>query len=404
MKKIVLFLMIFGLSSFNIAWLKAQKKEISMAKTAIKKGTNLAQAQQSITSLLADSVHQQNETLWNVLYEVLNKQYEQGNEKLYLKQKYDTAQLFSLTYDMLRTLEKADSISLLHNNNKRERSKNIDKNVESFHVYRANLIKGGMFFIGKQRYDEAYKMLNSYINMAYIPLFSRFHYEKNDPKLAEAAYLSVYCGYKMEDAKRTLRHAYLALKDTTHHAYLLQFLAEAYHLDQDLERYENALKEGFTMYPNLPFFFSRLLTYYLEHERYTDALNLVDNAAQKEGEKEEFLLAKVSVLFELKRFDDCISLGERLLAENDLLADAYLNVGLSYYNKAVMLDKKSTNYTKQEAQIKGFYQKARTYLESYRKLEPTDKEKWGYPLYTIYLNLNMGKEFDEIDKILRSKS
>ena len=138
-----------------------------MAKTAIKKGTNLAQAQQSITSLLADSVHQQNETLWNVLYEVLNKQYEQGNEKLYLKQKYDTAQLFSLTYDMLRTLEKADSISLLHNNNKKERSKNIDKNVESFHVYRANLIKGGMFFIGKQRYDEAYKMLNSYINMAY---------------------------------------------------------------------------------------------------------------------------------------------------------------------------------------------------------------------------------------------
>ena len=205
MKKIVLFLMIFGLSVFNITWIKAQKKEISVAKTAIKKGTNLAQAQQSITSLLADSVHQQNETLWNVLYEVLNKQYEQGNEKLYLKQKYDTAQLFSLTYDMLRTLEKADSISLLHNNKKKERSKNIDKNVESFHVYRANLIKGGMFFIGKQRYDEAYKMLNSYINMAYTPLFSRFHYEKNDPKLAEAAYLSVYCGYKMEDAKRTLR-------------------------------------------------------------------------------------------------------------------------------------------------------------------------------------------------------
>ena len=87
-----------------------------------------------------------------------------------------------------------------------------------------------------------------------------------------------------------------------------------------------------------------------------------------------------------------------------MLADAYLNVGLSYYNKAVMFDKKSTNYAKQEAQIKGFYQKARTYLESYRKLEPTDKEKWGYPLYTIYLNLNMGKEFDEIDKILRSKS
>ena len=25
------------------------------------------------------------------------------------------------------------------------------------------------------------------------------------------------------------------------------------------------------------------------------------------------------------------------------------------------------------------------------------------PLYTIYLNLNMGKEFDEIDALLRNK-
>jgi hypothetical protein len=25
--------------------------------------------------------------------------------------------------------------------------------------------------------------------------------------------------------------------------------------------------------------------------------------------------------------------------------------------------------------------------------------KWSAPLYTIYFNLNMGKEFDEIDKL-----
>lgn len=37
-------------------------------------------------------------------------------------------------------------------------------------------------------------------------------------------------------------------------------------------------------------------------------------------------------------------------------------------------------------------------MERYRKLAPNEKDKWVPILYTIYLNLNMGKEFDEIDR------
>ena len=39
------------------------------------------------------------------------------------------------------------------------------------------------------------------------------------------------------------------------------------------------------------------------------------------------------------------------------------------------------------------------YLEQYKRLAPKARDKWLAPLYTIYLNLNMGKEFDEIDKL-----
>ena len=42
-------------------------------------------------------------------------------------------------------------------------------------------------------------------------------------------------------------------------------------------------------------------------------------------------------------------------------------------------------------------------MEKYRTLVPEAKSKWLAPLYTIYLNLNMGKEFDEIDKIRKEK-
>ena len=41
-------------------------------------------------------------------------------------------------------------------------------------------------------------------------------------------------------------------------------------------------------------------------------------------------------------------------------------------------------------------------MEMVRKLEPKNTERWAPALYRIYLNLNLGKEFDEIDKLLHS--
>ena len=92
-----------------------------------------------------------------------------------------------------------------------------------------------------------------------------------------------------------------------------------------------------------------------------------------------------------------------LIAENDSLADAYYNAGMAYFKKAVELDKKIQLSTKQKKMVKDYYQKSLPFLTCYRALAPEQKDKWGFILYTIYLNLNMGEEFDEIDKILRAK-
>ena len=85
--------------------INAQKKEISLAKDNIKKGTNLEQAESSMTNLLKDSANRNNEKIWLTLYEAQKKQYEQGNEKLYLKQDYDTAKLFLSVKKMFQTLK-----------------------------------------------------------------------------------------------------------------------------------------------------------------------------------------------------------------------------------------------------------------------------------------------------------
>ena len=67
------------------------------------------------------------------------------------------------------------------------------------------------------------------------------------------------------------------------------------------------------------------------------------------------------------------------------------------------LDKDVKSSAKYHQKIVDYYASALGYLERYRTLRPDEKDRWGFPLYTIYLNLNMGEAFDEIDKILRTK-
>jgi hypothetical protein len=42
-------------------------------------------------------------------------------------------------------------------------------------------------------------------------------------------------------------------------------------------------------------------------------------------------------------------------------------------------------------------------MEMVRRLQPDRQERWASPLYRIYLNLNLGKEFVEIERVLNTK-
>ena len=85
-----------------------------------------------------------------------------------------------------------------------------------------------------------------------------------------------------------------------------------------------------------------------------------------------------------------------MLAINDKQADAYYKGGSAYLNIALRMDP-----DRHKKQIRKMYQNALPYMEKYRALAPQEKQKWGPALYRIYFNLNMGKQFDEIDKILK---
>ena len=379
----------------------AQKKEIQTAKDQVKAGRDLDKAVASMKKLLNDSVNRTNKKIWTVYFDAVRKQYEQGNEKLYLKQKYDTAQLFNYTRQLFEVALQFDSVEAVPDKKGRKNLEFRKGHKDYLAHIRSNLYNGGIWFLNKQKYQDAYKFFDCYIDCAEQPMFKSYNYMEKDKHLPTAAYYAVYSGYKMKNPKATLHHSYMALKDTVHYNYMLQYLAETYALEKDTARYVASLKEGFKRVPTFPFFFPRLVEHYVDNAQLDSAMAVVDEALTVVPDSDLYLAAKSNLLLDQGKLKECIEVSQKVIGVNPEMPEPYYNVGICYFNQAVEQDKNSQNSRQVKAQVEADYKKALPYLVKYRELEPKEQGKWAFPLYTIYLNLNMGKEFDEIDKVMR---
>lgn len=381
----------------------AQKKEIQTAKDQVKAGKNLDQAAASMKKLLADSANRTNRKIWTIYFDAVRKQYEQGNEKLYLKQKYDTAQLFNYTRQLFEVAFQYDSVETAPDRKGRRDFEFRKGHSEYLAHIRSNLYNGGIWFLNKKKYPDAYKFFDCYIECASQPMFKQYNYGEKDKHLPTAAYYAVYSGYKMKDPKATLHHSYEALKDTVHYNYMLQYLAETYMLEKDTARYVASLNEGFKRVPTFPYFFPRLVEYYVVRNQLDSAMTVVNEALTVVPDSDVYLAAKSNLLLEQGKLQECIEVSKKVIEVNQKLGDPYYNAGICYFNLAVEQDKNSHNSRKVKEQVEANYKKALPYLVKYREMEPKEQGIWAFPLYTIYLNLNMGKEFDEIDKVMKQK-
>lgn len=386
---------------FFLLPLAAQKKEISTARDQVKQGKDLEKAEQSMMKLLADSSNKSNEKIWNILFDALQKQYNQGNEKLYLKQKYDTASLFNVASRMFTAMESYDSIDARPDRDGNVRPKMRKDNASKLNLLRPNLYNGGIYYIRKQNYAKAYPMLDQYIACAEVPMFQSYNYQENDQRIPEAAYWAVFCGYKLKDAKKVYHHTYHALKDTAHTESMMQLLAATYMLDGDTARYVATLADGVQRYPLSDYFYPLLASHYSSHKEWEKALTVTEYVLKADSTNKTALLTKSGLLLNVGDYAASLPISLRLIERDSTLAEAWLNTGLAYFNQGVTLDKNVQTLKKKREEILDKYRCALPYLEQYRQMKPESTDKWALPLYTIYLNLNMGAKFDEIDKILK---
>ena len=379
----------------------AQKKEIEEAQTIIKSGKKVEQAEKLMVDLLKkDSANRKNPKIFATWFDAVESQYVQANEKLYLKQKYDTAAFFNLTRHLFDIAEALDSLDALPNKRGRVKLKYREDNSELLDRLRINLYYGGTFHVRKNDFAQAYDYFHHYLDAAQQPLFSTYQYAEKDSMMPQVAYWATYSGYRLQDAEKTLYYVELAKNYQPRVQYVLQYQCEAYLLQKRQEAYLQTLREGFRQFPEYPYFFPRLADYYTAQGQSDSLMYISEYGLQVNGEEPLFLLAKSMALLQTNRYDECIAVSKQMIAANDTLPEPYYNIGTCYLNQALELEHRGEP-RKYRQELQRLYAAARPYMEKYRQLMPADRQRWAPALYRIYLNLNMGKQFEEIDKLMR---
>ena len=323
------------------------------------------------------------------------------NMKAYLKQPCDTANLFNTLLNMYGNLYKCDSLDAIPNPNGSVKLKYKSRinSLRSKHL--PNMLNGGKYYLAKNNYATAYNFFDSYYTFT----------KDADPNLPKVAYWATFTSYKLANYPNTLKYidkAFEAVGDEDG-AILQEYKCRSHLAIKDADAYEQDLVAGVRKYPHHDFFFVNLADIYSEKRMFKEGLALADSLISLNSKKPLYWYSKSKIMLAENDYNKCVEFSDSTIVRDSTYTDAYYNKGISYLNLALIhqegacTDMSDPKCIEDKNIITALYRKAQPCMEMVRKLEPDNVDRWGKHLYRIYMVLNRGKEFDEIDKLLRSK-
>lgn len=381
---------------------------IKEAKEAIKNGSNLEQTESKLMEAVKteDNIYKRLDYYYYAA--LLNRKInDMENEKLYLKQAYDTAKFFNSIYAVFQHMNAYDSLADSLSSEKKIR-KYKEKAYHLLESYQMNLLNGGKFFFMRKDYGRAYDFFDCYLMAAEKGFFYVKPAEKRDSVLRRVARWATSCAYRVKDPGKVLVHSELALQDTVVRRFIYEYRAKAYLALGDTARWLSTLKDGLIHEPDYSYFFASLTDYLNRNQRYEEALHLADTMLTFRPQNTFIWYAKSLVLLNLKRYEESIVAADSAIAHDSIYMYAYYNKGLAFCNLAVKMSDSAAvnianeNYQNLHQQSVAYYAQALRPMEIVRVLAPKDTLRWAPPLYRIYLNLNMGPQFESMEAILNS--
>ncbi|KAA6328927.1 hypothetical protein EZS27_022221 [termite gut metagenome] len=402
--KRVLFLMAL-LMTVNLSF--AQVKNVKEAKS-IAGGTNpdFAKAENLIGAALTNSETKNEPNTWNVAGYVQKRINEKEMENAYLRKPYDTLRAYNSLLKMYEYFLKCDELAQIPNEKGKINNKFRKVNAQILLIERPNLINGGIQYFNINDNKKALDFFSTYIDAAVNPIFDTENLLEKDTMIPQVAYFASLTAARLEDYPTIIKYAPYGIKDQETGKYVLEFLSSAYKSQDDTQNWIETLKNGIKIFPDHTFFFGNLIDYYSNNNKYDEAMIFANEMLTNDPNNTFYLYVKAYLYHNMKDYDNAIEFYKKTVESDPQYAEAYSNLGLIYcikaqeYSDNAITDINDPKYREEQKMIKKFYEEARPYYEKARSLKPDQQDLWLQGLYRIYYNLNLGAEFEEIEKLL----
>ena len=403
-KYLILFSLLFMALTFSCSHKEVNKKMKPLH--TLLKGKRGADAVKMVDNLAKDSVLAFEPKLYDMGKQAQMLVNDVENEKVYLKRPYDTVNFFNSTYGIYEQILKCEKIEQKMLAEKGRKMKYHKGNRAIIHRYYPNLCAAGRFFYAKKRYKDVTRFMEMVLDVPTYPIWGEDRSVIKSEEYVDNAYLYLRSAFFNKEYAKVSRYKDMVLDIPEYRNQTMELLTLSAFALKDSTAYLNYLKQGLMEFPKSPFFFTRLTDHFTEKKDYRAALVLADSMLNIDNDNLLFLVSKSVALLNLQRNVESIEVSEKILLLDSSLVTTNYYIGAAYCNLAnnlmLPININSAAYKQVSFKQKSYYEKALPYMERYRKAKPEEKKKWAPLLYRIYLSLNMGKEFDEIEKVLRT--
>ena len=221
-------------------------------------------------------------TEWAKLYDYAKQaqiiKNDKENEKLYLKQAYDTAALFNTALLACDYILKCDAAEQKQQAQEGDKPKYRKTNARILHDYYANIHAGGRWFYARKDYASAMRLLSMALDLPTKPIWGEDRQVTAKAGYTAAAQLYLWASFHSKNWEETKRYRDIALADTlSARRTSLEMLSLAAEALKDTADYKALLLLGHKDYPSHPFFFTHLADLYARNGQYDRQLSLADH-------------------------------------------------------------------------------------------------------------------------------
>lgn len=383
----------------------AQKKAVNQAQS-IAKGNNadFAEARGLIKGAMENAETKDDAKTWYVAGYVEDQQFSGERMKELLGQQPNQPVMYQALMNILPYLKKAYELDQLPDAKgkvKPKFTKDIKGILSANHVY---YINAGAYYFDERDNQKASDAFEQYLEIADLPMFKGEAVAERDSNYMMVQFYAGVAAAQLGDPQKSIA----ALDRAKNYGYrqmdTYQYLYMEYEQLKDTANMERVAKEGYAVFPQEPFFLLSLINIYIYTDRNNEAIDYLNKVIAAEPNNPQFYDVMGSVYESgLKDYENAEKYYSKALELDADYPDANSNLGRIYYNRAInaqgdanmLTDNKQ--YQEAIANAKSLFEKARPYFEKAHQLKPEQRE-YMVALRGIYYNLDMGKEFAEIEE------